>query len=320
MPTHYTNQAQLAHIFANIPLNEASDHWGRAASMFLDAVNFYHDHETWPAIYSYGTMIALRCKAPSGREVVLLNDKKYSVTTSAHQEYVASACSHLPLYRVKMCNAATRDKETHRRNHQYMIGQAAEDIGRMKRARIHTEWHFRSAVEWLNMANAYTRDFRLGFRQVSVPETIEAASEAWFEADIAKRIVSGIRRRQREHEKEMERQRKMRAERFARELEEWRNHETNYIMEAHYFPPALRRDGDEVVTSLGAKFPLEHARKAWPFIRRIADAGQKWHPNGHSIHLGMFTVEEITPEHVKAGCHTVPMDECRRFAEEMGWN
>ena len=79
----------------------------------------------------------------------------------------------------------------------------------------------------------------------------------------------------------------------------------------------LRVNGDGVETSKGVRFPLEHGLKALPLIK--AAIGKGWHKNGHTIHLGHYTIDEIlTNGDVKAGCHYVPFSEIERIAKELG--
>jgi hypothetical protein len=76
----------------------------------------------------------------------------------------------------------------------------------------------------------------------------------------------------------------------------------------------LRFDGDEVVTSRGARFPVTHAKRALAFIRRVRESGQAYVRNGHTIHLGPYAIDRIEPDGtVKAGCHVVSWEEIERI-------
>jgi hypothetical protein len=75
--------------------------------------------------------------------------------------------------------------------------------------------------------------------------------------------------------------------------------------------------GEEIETSRGARFPLDHGKRAWPFI--LAARGKGWHSNGHTIKLGNFCIDSINAEgDVKAGCHLVKWPEVERIARELG--
>lgn len=71
-----------------------------------------------------------------------------------------------------------------------------------------------------------------------------------------------------------------------------------------------------VETSHGARFPLSHAVKVMRVIRKLRDAGETYKRNGHSIHLGHYTLDELKADGtIVAGCHTVTAAEFDRFAK-----
>lgn len=81
----------------------------------------------------------------------------------------------------------------------------------------------------------------------------------------------------------------------------------------------LRIRGDEIETSWGARFPIEHGRKAFPLIARIRERGEEWKSNGHSIHLGHYAIDRVTADGtVYAGCHVVRWEQIERVARELG--
>lgn len=80
-------------------------------------------------------------------------------------------------------------------------------------------------------------------------------------------------------------------------------------------PCMLRLDGSEVETSWGARFPIEHARKAWPLIQKVYAAKREWQRNGQEIRLGHFQIDRIESDGtVRAGCHTINRSEIERCA------
>ena len=86
-------------------------------------------------------------------------------------------------------------------------------------------------------------------------------------------------------------------------------------------PTMLRIDGDEVVTSRGARFPVSHAKRGLAFIRKVRESGQTYVRNGHTIHLGPYAIDRIEPDGtVKAGCHVVSWAEIERIAPALDSN
>lgn len=77
----------------------------------------------------------------------------------------------------------------------------------------------------------------------------------------------------------------------------------------------LSRDGKEVETSHGARVPVSHAVRALGWVRNVVERGVEFKPNGHSFHIGPYTVSHIgTDGTLVAGCHTIKYDEIVRFA------
>jgi hypothetical protein len=80
----------------------------------------------------------------------------------------------------------------------------------------------------------------------------------------------------------------------------------------------LRIVGDEVQTSLGASFPVEHARLGLRVVREVRATGEEYRRNGHTIHLGHYVIDRIEPNGtVHAGCHVVTWDEIERIASQL---
>jgi hypothetical protein len=145
---------------------------------------------------------------------------------------------------------------------------------------------------------------------VAVPESDELdALQAWITA----------------HEEE-ERQRREKAARLAEE--ERCRQQAEQIQRFHagdshvsYIPgvsPMLRVLGDEVQTSLGARFPASHARRGLAFINKVRESGQEYVRNGRTIHLGHYVIDRIEPDGtVHAGCHVVKWEEIERIAPQL---
>jgi hypothetical protein len=77
----------------------------------------------------------------------------------------------------------------------------------------------------------------------------------------------------------------------------------------------LRIDGNEVQTSQGARVPLEHVKKALPVVLAYVQNGREYHRNGHTIHLGHYSIDSIDANgNLRAGCHLFNKAEIERFA------
>lgn len=65
----------------------------------------------------------------------------------------------------------------------------------------------------------------------------------------------------------------------------------------------------------GAEVPTDHARRAWRHILRVMCAGESW---SGAIRCGHFTITEVTPEWMVAGCHRFHRAEMERVAALLG--
>lgn len=89
----------------------------------------------------------------------------------------------------------------------------------------------------------------------------------------------------------------------------------NYGFSAASDTDYLRVEKNEVATSRGARVPLEHVRKALPFVLAYVNHGREFKPNGHTIRLGFYTVSGIDADGtLTAGCHKFSKAEILRFA------
>jgi len=79
----------------------------------------------------------------------------------------------------------------------------------------------------------------------------------------------------------------------------------------------LRAEREEMVTSKGARVPLEDARRTYRFaIARKAG----WHRNGETHAIGGYQLDAVNDAGVVAGCHRVAWNEIERFAAAQGWS
>lgn len=129
--------------------------------------------------------------------------------------------------------------------------------------------------------------------------------------------LTAIRKREAKRAAERAEQTKReRAEAIVRQQElitKWRAGQySGYLYDV---PAMLRIDGNEVVTSRGARFPVSHARRALAFVREVHESGQAYARNGRTIHLGPYALDRIEANGtVKAGCHVVSWEEIERIA------
>jgi hypothetical protein len=170
------------------------------------------------------------------------------------------------------------------------------------------QWNHEHAVGLRDEAFAYSAFFGLPVPNIS--EVPEIDSDA----------LTAIRKREAKRAAEKAEQTKRdRAEALVRQQElitKWRaGLYSGYLYDV---PVMLRIDGDEVVTSRGARFPISHAKRALAFVRKIRESQTAYVRNGHTIHLGPYAIDRIESDGtVKAGCHVVSWTEIEQISSAL---
>lgn len=262
-------------------------------------------------VYSYGAHfpIARHITNLRGERAILFTTAHHSVTTSGHCSAVARAIPpNIPVFHVPHLRSGWSELPDHAQNMESYVRRISELLGKAKRARTNRDWLKREALALREQLRGYLTFFAL--TAVPLPESDELdALETWIQG----------------HEEE-ERQRREEAARAAEQVR--RRDQAEQIQrflagDAHAsyisgVSPMLRVVGDEVETSLGARFPVAHAIRALAFVHAVRASGREYVRNGHAIHLGPYVIDRIeTDGTVHAGCHVVRWEEIERIAPEL---
>jgi hypothetical protein len=295
---HVYPNHEIPHLWAHQSQDEARNSTG----------SLYFAGET---IYSYGSHfpIARHVTNARGEKAVLFTTAHHSVTTSGHCSAVAQAIPpSVPVFRVPYLRSSRDELPDHADNVESYVRRISELLGKAKRARVNRDWHQREALALREQLRGYLAFFDLV--AAVVPESNELdALESWI----------------REHEEE-ERQRREEAARIAEQVRRREQAEQiqRFLAGDPYasfiagIPPMLRLVGDEVETSLGARFPVAHAICGLAFIRSVRASGREYVRDGHAIHLGPYVIERVEADGtVHAGCHVVRWEEIERIAPEL---
>ena len=310
--TVYDN-SMVAHVWANQSQESARSHNG----------NF---HFAGSIIYSYQTPIARLWVTVDGRRVALVDSASYSMTTSSkHMPAIWRALARtVPAFMVP--HPAS---ERHPDNLAYLAARYAELRASLHRRRDLWRPAAESLQELANGAIQYAEAFGLAVPAFDVDG--DAATITAAHAARQARNADPAYQAKREREKERREARKIEREREAtaqrhRLQEESRSRwlAGEYVGYAYQLASAgggalLRVRSDNVETSRGANVPLSHAVKAFRFIKLCRERGQEWRRNGHSIHVGHFTVDHIEANgNFRAGCHFIEWSEVERIARQIG--
>lgn len=295
------NNAELLHRWAN----QVKPH-GKSGNVFYEG----------PILYSYGHHFPLAVltgkKAPGGREIVLVNSRKYSVTTGSHKSQARHASSHMHHIYVP------RPTEIHPANLEYLNEETETACEAIKGIRSYVDRHEAGARHCVEQAKLYRRLF-LGGRGhvVPLPKDFAAllvkAREREARYNAAQAVINERRRAA------FEEQRKLNALAAVEKIAAWRAGEN--VSLSWGLPCMLRLKGDDTVeTSLRAEIPLDHAKRVYRLILGVMAKGEDWETNGHTIPVGVYKIDRISKNgELRAGCHTITFEEIDRFAAERGW-
>lgn len=274
------DSSEIAHIWAN-----QSAPYGRSSS----ALSF-----DGPLLNSYTTTIA-RLVEHKGKKAVVINDRSFSVTTTKHQSRMYRAIPQdLPKFyfatgRLSSLNPSAVEL------FDYAISKAAESAGKAINARK-PERYLATQGHWLSEAQKVSNFFGLR-RKVSEKQIARAAkAKAKAEKEAAKAA------------KECEA--KAQAE-YSAAFEAWKTGGGEYFPH-HLFPIAFRVEGEELVSTLGARVPLDAAKRAIRFA--TSKRGQQWRENGETCEVGNYKLNAINEQGVVAGCHRISWAEIDRLS------
>ena len=247
---------------------------------------------------SYGTVIARHIER-NGKQAVVLNDTSYSVSTSKHQRVVRHAIQGEEIFHIGNIGRGCSldfDGNEGKVLFEYAIERSAEMLSKAESARQRKEQYQGEAAEWMERAQKVNVFF--GLRRKVDQQAIERLKKASAEAARTEA--------------------KQRADREARAREEqafafeaWKANRPHEYFNASLFPTVFRIEGEELVSSRGARVPIAEAKTALRFVlsRRVAG----WHRNGSTCPVGHYQLDAINPEGVVAGCHRITWEEIERL-------
>lgn len=264
-------------------------------------------------IYSYGEHFPMARFLDA--DTVLVNRTHHSPTTGKHQSYVRQAIDHLHSiyttteiikfvnsYQIKSADSKKKLKDLVAGSVTRVIVTQAQRAVKRKRVELKqsdiaiAQYVYKNAVELLN------------FYKIKMPVAVK------HKLDQAKKLKK---------EAELEIKRREENARTAAKLwvkgEELGYGDLDDLHRSQEIYLRIRNNENEIETTRGATFPVEHARRAFKFILECRKENKEWHTNGHTIHLGHFQIDSIDSEgNVRAGCHQVKWPEIERIATILG--
>lgn len=258
--------------------------------------NIYADGET---IYSYGYHFPIATRLAGG--LFLLTTASYSVTTSQH----ISAVSRAIPYGAKVFQVADvkpRNYSDHAANFVDYRERYQKALETAARARANKAWALEAAKKLADEANQYADKFKLRHKRID-SSVIDLDSLKTELAATQARKAKATKRAQAKARKEA-----------AKTIERWKDGEPVQIPRG-INKVYLRIRGDQIETSQSARFPVDHAARAWHVISACKKTGREWRANGEQVKLGYYTVNRVKPNgDLIAGCHYVEYSESTRIA------
>lgn len=254
-------------------------------------------------IYSYSTAMARHIEH-KGKTGIIYNATSYSVTTAKSQGRIWTAIRHNegnPVFRVSGQPYNCELRFTGDELFQYYVEQAAKANAASFAPRIRQTTRDSHRA----MASNYTEDAKrvaefYGLRKKVDEKAIERLAASKARAEKRERIAK---------EKRDAQERKEQNESY----EAWKmGLEFSHGFHASLFPVAFRVEGDELVSTLGARVPLQAARVAYRFA--MSKRGQAWRENGETCEVGHYRLNAINEHGIVAGCHRIAWAELERLA------
>ena len=305
MKTRFKDQREVAHVWAQ------QNHQSGKCNGAL-----YFEGRT---IYSYGTHFP--CATFINSETVLINSDSYSVSTSKQQGYVKSAITHKKkiycstavikwfLWDGSFNNTAqnTAVKECENAVQRFIV-----DAGRRKAAKYKAA-DIVKAQQKVNECKTLFDAFNTPYPEklISLADMLNTDDfNSIIAADNERRAKLALAARQ-----------KQEAIQLTLRLDIEKNwiHGKPLECDFNIFNSDkiyMRIEENEIVTTKGAMFPIDHAKKAFKIIRMVREGALKTMTDKeHVLRLGHYSIDHIDAQgNVKAGCHNVSWDEIERLA------
>jgi hypothetical protein len=292
----FNSHSELAHIWA-----QQKQENGISSNMFFEGTR----------IFSYGHHYCIANFIKPN--LVLINSRGYSNTTSKHHSHVYRALSNsVNTFTVPSLGWSRYDFQNeidHSLNIEHYKQLIESNLDKANKAIKSSNWLFNNALFNWQTLESYCNTF-----EIENPVLMPVLSEK-----LAQRI---------ENQREKETQERIRKELFEQRQNEiilnyalpaWLNNQSTFTFEDHKYQSEninnlpncyLKVKDNEVITSKGAKVPLKAAKVLFDMIQSGKDI--------KGFNIGNYTVIGINGV-LTIGCHKIERDEITRFAKTQNW-
>lgn len=266
-----------------------------------------------PSIYSYGMELARIVKNRRGVQCVLLEDYTGVSNSTSTSGGIVKAAIFGVVFRVPP-GSSTKDLKPYWRRIERLVGSVTDKQRPATKAAI-----YQTLQDIADEGNAFAEFFEIAER-IEVPDTLDMLVGKHRAAELKAQQDAAANKRKAEA-KERRRRAKYRREHVA-DVEIWRKTGDHHKISLRMFPDMLRYNvtDNEIETSRGAAFPVDHAKKAFAFVNALHDKKREWQSNGKTLKVGHYEIQSVDAKgNVKAGCHQIAWPEIERLAKDMGW-
>lgn len=320
--------------------NEITHLWAHQSQEEARCRNGFFEGEI---IYSYGRHfpIARIYTDKKGNKTAFFTTRSYSSTTSGHISDTWRACSHLP--RLHMHAVIQHDVTFgeldyyHRQNISAFIVDIKSVIKQFEAARENKIYIIGQLSTFIKRFDDYVTFFKLKSKLGTATKKLiaEAKSDKWqkeideYQKKKAERLADPKLQEKREKAKKYREEKELRDN--AEQIEKWRNFEAYrpYVQKGRryrYFnnsrPDLMRYNAEKerIETSQGVEIPIELAHRFYRYIKIVLERGSCIGAETCQYQIAGYTVQEITHEHIKVGCHRITQAEIELMATKMNWN
>lgn len=322
----FSSSSETIHVFFSRSQTE-----GRCSNVFFEG----------DTLYSYGYHFKLaEFRKIQGKEVLLINDQSYSVTTSKQQGEVRYSIPpqysdntvYLPGYLwdddYTYKNGKSTKETSYIRGKAYYISQIQVFLKLSSKARENAFSHYSTASNYIEALNKWATIHRRQY-VYSTTEQDNAITARAIQYEGAKA------------ERQAERERKT-AERLIKNMDilktECGGSISDYYHKMRCLPSnditrklsisvwdlptlcCISKDGTEVITSKSARVPVDHAKKLYPFILRARRTGKDYEcPPNEPRRVGHYSLNSIKANgDIVIGCHNIPWSEVEYIGKTLG--
>lgn len=281
MKTKFNSNSELTHIWANQVQDE-----GEANSMFFNGGR----------LFSFRT-----CFAQIVGDYVIFNNHCFSSYTSRHQSKARAAIHGKTLININLPGRGRDHLKFNQVEFNEILvnhgeSEAEEMLIKASRARKHRDLYLSWANDIYKSLKQYADAFGLVYE---LPADLDQLEQAAVNAAKNRAEIEKAKRAARIIEQ-------------AENLQKWRNGED---VRTNFEFTALRLKGDVIETTRGANIPADHARKIWPLLAKLKQAGQTYTRGEKSHNLGHYVIDSFDGDTLRVGCHVIPWAEVANMAE-----